>query len=96
MTIEEAIATLEAYLSGGDELGDVSHDDACEALNMVRDTIEFMADVNQEANKCLEAVKAERDALKAEKEADEKRREEMSLIVRRYINEQKPITTTRR
>ena len=36
MNAEQAFGTLEAYLAGGDELGDVSHDEAADALNTLR------------------------------------------------------------
>lgn len=50
MTIENmegAIAMLEAYIAGGDELGIVPEDDACEALNFIRGAVEWMGDMNQ-------------------------------------------------
>lgn len=33
--LETALAHLAAHLAGGDELGEVSHEDACDALNSV-------------------------------------------------------------
>ncbi len=39
MTTEQAIATIEAFIAGGDELGIVSEDEACDALQAIRERI---------------------------------------------------------
>jgi hypothetical protein len=40
MNTETALAHLEAFIAGGDELGDVPEDDAIEALQSIRETLE--------------------------------------------------------
>lgn len=69
MNAEQAFGTLEAYLAGGDELGDVSHDEAADALNTLRLQLDEYKRANRQLVVKKAAVTAERDALKAQLDA---------------------------